>query len=72
MGALTKEFSVGRRSTEDRAKLAESLSRAARRLGPLLPHYRDHFINAFLTGCVLDCVHVGLSQACGALSSDTS
>lgn len=47
---LTKEFSVGRRSTEDRAKLAESLSRATRRLGPLLPHYRNHFINAFLTG----------------------
>uniref|UniRef100_A0A0N7ZAL9 RNA polymerase II assembly factor Rtp1 C-terminal domain-containing protein n=1 Tax=Scylla olivacea TaxID=85551 RepID=A0A0N7ZAL9_SCYOL len=50
VGVLTQEFSVGRRSTEDRAKLAESLSRAARRLGPLLPHYRDHFINAFLSG----------------------
>ncbi|KAG0729160.1 Transport and Golgi organization protein 6 [Chionoecetes opilio] len=50
VGGLTREFSVGRRTPEDRAKLAETLSRAARRLGPLLPHYKDHFINAFLAG----------------------
>lgn len=50
VGVLTQEFSVGRRSVEDRAKLAEVLTRATRRLGPLLPHYKDHFVNAFLTG----------------------
>ncbi|KAG7173508.1 Transport and Golgi organization 6-like [Homarus americanus] len=47
---LCQEFSVGNRSVEDRTKLAEALTRATRRLGPLLPHYKNHFINAFLTG----------------------
>ncbi|XP_053630195.1 transport and Golgi organization protein 6 homolog [Cherax quadricarinatus] len=47
---LTQEFSIGNRSVEDRVKLVEALTRAARRLGSLLPHFKDLFINAFLNG----------------------
>ncbi|KAK3858629.1 hypothetical protein Pcinc_035187 [Petrolisthes cinctipes] len=47
---LTREFSLGERNGEDRAKLAEVLVRATRRLGPLLPHYRDLFVNSLLNG----------------------
>lgn len=47
---LTQEFSTGNRSVEDRAKLAEALTRTTRRLGSLLPNYKGFFINAFLTG----------------------
>ncbi|XP_047481476.1 transport and Golgi organization protein 6 homolog isoform X2 [Penaeus chinensis] len=50
VGILTAEFSVGERTVEDRAKLAEALTRASRRLGPLLPHYKEQFINALLAG----------------------
>ncbi|XP_045598354.1 transport and Golgi organization protein 6 homolog isoform X2 [Procambarus clarkii] len=47
---LTQEFSLGNRCVEDRAKLAEVLTRATRRLGTLLPHYKDFFINSLLNG----------------------
>ncbi|XP_066983576.1 transport and Golgi organization protein 6 homolog isoform X2 [Macrobrachium rosenbergii] len=47
---LTQEFAVGNRSPEDRAKLAEALVRASRHLGPILPHYKSHFINCLLSG----------------------
>lgn len=50
VGILTAEFSVGERTVEDRAKLAEAMTRASRRLGPLLPHYKEQFINALLAG----------------------
>ncbi|ROT65785.1 Transmembrane and coiled-coil domain-containing protein 7 [Penaeus vannamei] len=50
VGILTSEFSVGERTVEDRAKLAEAMTRASRRLGPLLPHYKEQFINALLAG----------------------
>ncbi|XP_064102959.1 transport and Golgi organization protein 6 homolog [Macrobrachium nipponense] len=50
---LTREFAVGNRTPEDRAKLAEALVRASRRLGPILPHHKSHFINCLLSGLIL-------------------
>lgn len=47
---LTLEFSSGDRKVEDRVKIAESLTRTAQRLGPILPAHKNFFINAFLTG----------------------
>lgn len=40
----------GERCAEDRVKLAEVLTRAARRLGPTLPQYRDQVLDSLLTG----------------------
>ncbi|XP_068211675.1 transport and Golgi organization protein 6 homolog isoform X2 [Palaemon carinicauda] len=50
VGILTQEFAAGNRSPEDRAKLAETLARASKRLGPILPHYKPQFINCLLSG----------------------
>lgn len=39
-----------KRSVADRTKMTEALTRAARRLGALLPQHKKHFFNALLNG----------------------